>query len=74
MCEYCDSMNPQPIKLQEKDNGFCVYILIMDANGNANVPFMDVSIDYSGHELGVELSEQIHYCPMCGRKLAEDES
>lgn len=71
MCEYCDSKRPKRLFLSEDDgNGFNVSIYIHEQEKNYDAE-MYVSVDYNGNELGVDLTEKIHYCPMCGRKLSE---
>lgn len=60
MCKYCKRENQEPIFKTLKDS------VSVAKSGNTGLPILEI-VQYA-----YELEINIHYCPMCGRKLTED--
>ena len=60
MCKYCDFSNPKPFFDTLKSSVTCC------KSGMTGLPILEI-VQYA-----YELDININFCPMCGRKLAEE--
>jgi len=71
MCEYCDKrINNKKIKDIDNDKEDCLEIIYQEAHGN----MIYVELDGQDND-GYKTADffKINYCPMCGRKLNEED-